>query len=422
MSGPSSEDPPREGSGTINAHSEPTSPVEAAGQRYDVVVIGGGVMGSATAWHLLTQAPGLSVAVIEPDPGYSGAASSFASGGVRQLFSRPENVLMSRYTHEVIDGWADWAPPSGTAEPDEVPDLGWRPNGYLFITDNDLSSRLRADFEQQVSLGVEAVWLEPDEVGERYPLIATQDLGPAVLSPRDGWLDPTAFLRGMERRSRRLGAVFLRDRAVDFDRTGRRLTGVRLESGSTVHADSVVNVAGVWGPGLSAKLGLELPVEPMRRFDHYVETTTSFAGYPFIKDPRGLAVRPEGAGLTAALVDFSTPGGWDLSIDKSWFEDVVWPALVERVPAADQLKLVSTWSGHYDQNRLDGNMILDRWDELDNYYVATGFSGHGLMHAPAVGRALAELILHGSFQTLDLGRMGLGRVLSGTPYRELTIR
>jgi glycine/D-amino acid oxidase-like deaminating enzyme len=379
-------------------------------------------MGSATAWHLLMQEPGLAVAVVEPDPGYTGAASSFASGGVRQLFSRPENVLMSRYTHEVIDGWADWAPPSGPADADEVPELGWRPNGYLFITDQELSGQLRADFDQQVSLGVEALWLEPDQIGERYPLIATRDLGPAVLSPRDGWLDPTAFLRGLMRRARRLGAVQLRDRAADFEVSGRRITGVALESGTTVRADTFVNVAGVWGPGLSAKLGLELPVEPMRRFDHYVETKMSFAGYPFIKDPRGLAVRPEGAGLTAAMVDFSTPGGWDLGIDPSWFESVVWPALVDRVPQADQLKLSSTWSGHYDQNRLDGNMILDRWSELENYYFATGFSGHGLMHAPAVGRALTELILTGGFQTLDLSRMGLARVLAGEPYAELTIR
>lgn len=394
------------------------STTETAGKHHDVVVVGGGVMGSATAWHLLAQDPGLSVAVIEPDPGYSGAASSFASGGVRQLFSRPENVLMSRYTHEIIDAWASWAPPSGAAATDEIPDLTWHPQGYLFITEKELSAQLRTDFEQQVALGVEAEWLEPDEIGERYPLIATDDLGPAVLSPRDGWLDPTAFLRGMARRGRRLGAVYVTDRAVGFDTARRRITGVRLESGSSLSADHVVNVAGVWGPGLSAQLGLDLPVEPMRRFDHYVETPVSFAGYPFVKDPRGLAVRPEGRGLTAALVDFSTPGGWDLSIDRSWFEETVWPALVERVPRADELRLMSTWSGHYDQNRLDGNMILDRWPELDNYFFATGFSGHGLMHAPAVGRALAELILHGGFQTLDLGRMGLRR----DPYPELTIR
>lgn len=390
---------------------------------YDVVIVGGGVVGSATAWHLLEAQGDLKVAIIEPDPSYEGAASSSASGGVRQLFTRPENVLMSRYTHEIIDAWGEWKPPTGTADPGEVPDLGWHPNGYLFITDPELSDQLRADFEMQRSLGVEAVWLEPDELAERYPLIKTADLGPAILSPRDGWLAPSAFLDGMMRRARRLGASVIRGRATGFEREGRRLTGVVLESGDTIHADHVVNVAGVWGPGLSAQLGLELPVDPMRRFDHYVESPMDYADYPFIKDPAGLAVRPEGPGLTAALVDFSTPGGWDLSIDKSWFEETVWPALVDRVPQADQLKLVSTWSGHYDQNRLDGQMILDRWtEELDNYYFATGFSGHGLMHAPAVGRALTELILHGAFRTIDLTRMGLQRVIDQEPYQELTIR
>ncbi len=386
---------------------------EAAGWSYDVVVVGGGVMGSATAWHLLEAEPGLSVAVVEPDPSYEGAASSAASGGVRQLFTRPENVLMSRYTHEVIDRWADWAPPGGEALPEDAPELSWRPNGYLFVAAPGLSAQLRQDYEQQTSLGVEALWLEPEDLAERYPLIRTDDLGPAILSPRDGWLAPSAFLAGMMRRARRLGASVVRARA----------TGVVLDSGETLRAGHVVNVAGVWGPGLSADLGLRLPVEPMRRFDHYVESPMDFAGYPFIKDPAGLAVRPEGLGLTAALVDFSTPGGWDLSIDRSWFQDVVWPALVDRVPRADELRLVSTWSGHYDQNRLDGQMILDRWEgELDNYLFATGFSGHGLMHAPAVGRALAELVLHGAFRTLDLCRMGLARVLADEPYRELSIR
>ncbi len=184
-----------------------------------------------------------------------------------------------------------------------------------------------------------------------------------------------------------------------------------------------MNAAGVWGPGLSKEIGLALPVEPMRRFDHYVEVRKDFTNYPFIKDSAGLAVRPEGPGLTAALVDFSTAGGFDLSIDYAHFQHVVWPALVERIPSADELRLVSTWSGLYDQNRLDGNMIVDRWaGQLDNFFVATGFSGHGLMHAPAVGRALSELIVHGVFQTLDLTAMGLRRVYDGVPYAELTIR
>lgn len=394
----------------------------ATGPAYDVVVVGGGVMGSATAWHLLEADAGLSVAVVESDRSSDGAAFSAASGGVRQLFTRPENVLMSRYTHEVIDGWHDWTPPSATAAPEEAPDLSWHPNGYLFVTSPELSGQLQADYDRQRSLGVEALWLEPEELAVRYPLIRTDDLGPAILSPRDGWLAPSAFHGGMMRRARRLGARVVRGRVVGFERHGRRLEGVVLESGEMIRAGHVVNVAGVWGPGLSAGLGLRLPVEPMRRFDHYVESPMDFAAYPFVKDPAGLAVRPEGPGLTAAVVDFSTPGGWDLSIDRSWFEEVVWPALVDRIPRADELRPVSTWSGHYDQNRLDGQMILDRWDALDNYLFATGFSGHGLMHAPAVGRALSELILHGEFRTLDLSRMGLARVLAEEPYHELTVR
>jgi FAD-dependent oxidoreductase domain-containing protein 1 len=387
------------------------------------VIAGGGVVGCATAWHLLEAEPGLSVALVEPSLGYELAASSKASGGVRQLFTRSENVLMSRYTHEIIDGWSSWTASNGCLREGDFPDLGWRPQGYLFITHPELSRRLEMDYENQLALGVEALWLEPEEVGERYRQIRTDDLGPAILSPRDGWLDPHAFLRGMLSRARGLGAEMVTDRVIGFSTEGRRVVAAELESGARIGADHFVNVAGVWGPGLSAGLGLRLPVEPMRRFDHYVKCRADFSGYPFIKDPAGLAVRPEGGGLTAALVDFSTPGGFDLTIDNSYFEKVVWPSLATRIPEADELRLVSTWSGLDDQNRLDGNMILDRWTgHLDNFLFATGFSGHGLMHAPAVGRALTELLLHGGFQTLDLSAMGLRRVYDDAPYPELTIR
>lgn len=390
---------------------------------HDVAIIGGGAIGSATAWHLLEAEPSLRVAIIEPDPGHGRSAASAASGGVRQLFSRPENVQMSRYTHEVIGAWSQWQPPDGTPEDREVPDLGWKPQGYLFVAEPRMADQLRSDFERQRALDADVRWLAPDDLAEQYPLIRTDDLGPAILSPRDGWLTPTAFVGGMLSRARRLGARLVRERASGFERTGRRLTGVALESGDIVRADAVVNAAGVWGPGLSEQLGLRLPVEPMRRFDHFVESPMDYSGYPFLKDPNGLAIRPEGRGINAARVDFASPGGWDLTIDKSWFEEQVWPQLVARVPHADQLRLVSTWAGHYDQNRLDGQMILDRWDsELDNYYFATGFSGHGLMHAPAVGRALTELILTGEFCAIDLSRMGLARVLAGERYAETTIR
>lgn len=386
--------------------------------RYDVVIAGGGVIGVATAWHLLQLEPGASVAVIEPDNSYTLAASAKASGGVRQLFSRPENILMSRYTHDIIDEWDDSGPNSASSSPP----LGWKPNGYLFIATRGHTEQLARDFEQQKALGVDCDWLEPAELKDRYRELCVDGLGPAVLSPRDGWLDPHAFLIGMRNRARALGAVFIADKVRSFETRGSRVVAAQLAYNGAMGAEAFVNVAGVWGPGLSADLGLRLPVEPMRRFDHYVETRVEFTGYPFVKDPSGLAVRPEGRGLTAAVVDFSHLGGFDLTIDATYFENKVWPHLVERFPSTDSLKLVSTWSGLYDQNRLDGNMILDRWDELENYYIATGFSGHGLMHSPAVGRALAELIQYGEFRAIDLTRMGLARIRERAPYAELTIR
>ncbi|WP_327723590.1 FAD-binding oxidoreductase [Streptomyces europaeiscabiei] len=400
-----------------------TSVADQVGDRvFDVVVVGGGVVGCATAWHLLESAPGISVAVVEPDPSYRLAASSTASGGVRQLFSRPENVQLSQYTHEIIDTWTQWAARYPDAADEVAPDLGWYANGYLFIADPGHATQLRADFDQQRSLGVDNLWLEPEEMSERFPYLSVDDLGPGVLSPHDGWLDPHAFLHGMRARARRLDARYVVDKVLDFDVRDRRIEAVRLESGGRLRGNAFVNVAGVWGPALSERLGLKLPVEPMRRFDHYVETPGDYSAYPFVKDPSGLAVRPEGGGLTAALVDFSHPSGYDLTIDQSYFEDVVWPALAHRFPDTDRLKIVSTWAGLYDQNRLDGNVIIDRWEALDNYCFAAGFSGHGLMHAPAVGRALTELALHGRYETIDLTRMGLARIISGTPYAELAIR
>jgi glycine/D-amino acid oxidase-like deaminating enzyme len=220
-----------------------------------------------------------------------------------------------------------------------------------------------------------------------------------------------------------LGASFLNDEVVGFEVEGRRVASVRLASGRSIRGDAVVNVAGVWGAALSAQLGLELPVEPMRRFDHYAQTSADVDDYPFVKDPAGLAVRPEGAGITAAVVDFSHPGGHDLNIDPSYFDTAVRPALAQRFPVLADVGLVSTWAGLYNQKRLDGNMIIDRWaGHVDNYYFATGFSGHGLMHSPAVGRSLCELIVYGEYRSMDLMRLGLDRVLTGTPYEELAVR
>ncbi|TCP56154.1 glycine/D-amino acid oxidase-like deaminating enzyme [Tamaricihabitans halophyticus] len=387
----------------------------------DVVIIGGGSIGSATALQLLRAQPGIDVVVLEPDPSYTNAASTRATGGVRQLFTRPENILLSRYTLTVIEQWARFARASERAP--APPDLGWRPNGYLFIGEPATTPALERNFATQRELGVAAAWLAPDELAARYPYLYTDDLGPAILSERDGWLDPNAFLHGMRNAARGLGADYRTERAVEVTMKGAVATGVELGSGAWLPADAVVNAAGVAAPKFAAQAGMPVPVEPMPRFEHYVEVPGDFRTMPFIKDPAGLAVRPEGAGLSAGLVNFERAASSALPHEPEYFENVVWPALAHRIPTLDRLRLKSTWAGHYDQNRLDGNMIIgNQPGRVDNFYLATGFSGHGLMHAPGVGRALAELIVHGEYRTIDLARLGYQRVLDNAGYPELGVR
>lgn len=386
----------------------------------DVVIAGAGIMGCAAAVELLTASPGTHVILVEPDPTYAKASTGQGTGGVRQLFTRPENILLSQYTLDVIEDWERWAAgPEGAA----IPALNWRPNGYLFVAGAQDADRLQTDLEIQRAHGVDARWLDPAELADRYPEIHSTDLAGAVLSPRDGWLDPNAFFDGVRAKAARLGATFLTDRVVGFEIAGTAVRTVRLASGRTLDPAYTVNTAGVRAPGLAAEAGMSLPVEPMRRHEHYVETEADLNHLPFLKDVRGLAVHAHRDGLSVGLVDFDHPGGEDFTVDPSYYDRAVAPSLAHRFPGTGRTTERSTWTGLYDINRLDGNMILGNWPgRLDNFFVASGFSGHGFMHALGVGRALAELILKGEYATLDLSRMGYERVLSGRPYAELGIR
>ncbi|WP_158674587.1 NAD(P)/FAD-dependent oxidoreductase [Streptomyces hoynatensis] len=385
----------------------------------DVVIAGGGVVGCATAVHLLEASPGIDVVVVEPDPTHARAATGRGTGGVRQLFTCPENIALSQYTLEVIGHWEDWA---GTTSC-RAPDLRWRPQGYLFVAGEADVRALADNFETQRLHHVDAEWIEPAALASRYPQLHVADLAGAVLSVRDGWLDPKAFFAGVRAKAERLGAAFLTDRVVDFTVARNTVRSATLASGRALTAGAVVNAAGTRAPGLAAGLGMRLPVEPMRRHEHYVRTGRDIGHLPFLKDVDGLAVHPHLSGLSVGLVDFGHPGGENFRVDPTYYARRVAPALAHRLRGLGQVEELRTWTGLYDQNRLDGNMILGNWPgHLDNFYVASGFSGHGFMHALGVGRGLAELILGGAYTSCDLHRMGYQRVLDDRPYPERGIR
>ena len=383
---------------------------------YEVAIIGGGVTGCAAAYFL--KLAGVErVCVIEPDPTYAKAASPVATGGCRRLFALPENIRMSQFSIEFFKDFGRHLAVDGHA-----PDVQWKEWGYLFVVGAVHESVLEANFAVQQGLGVKVELLDRAAIATRYPWMRSDDLALGVLSPEDGWLDPNSVLQGFRKKAQAMGATFLRDRVVDVYTEGRKVVEIELATGARLRADHFVNAAGCWAASIAKLAGVDLPVNAMRRFEHYVELADELPPMPLIKDPDRLIIRPEGKGYSVGLVKSDEPRGFNFDVDPHWFQEVVWPACASRIPAFEALKLKREWAGLYDECELDGNMILGNVPgRLENLYVACGFSGHGLMHAPAVGRALAELIVQGRFETIDLSRMGYQRVVDQAPYRETGI-
>jgi FAD-dependent oxidoreductase domain-containing protein 1 len=385
--------------------------------QHDVVIIGGGAIGCATA-VFLRKAGVERVCVLEPDPTYAKAATPMATGGCRRLFALPENIRMSQFSIEYYKNFAEHVAVDGYA-----PDVQWKERGYLFIGGPQHADILEQNARVQEAEGVQIELLDRAAIAARYPWMRNDDLALGVLSPQDGWLDPNSVLQGFRHKAQAMGVTFLRDRAVDLYVRNRRIVEIELASGARVRGDHVVNAAGCWSASIAKLVGVDLPVNPMRRFEHYVELAHELpADMPLIKDPDRLIIRPEGKGYAVGLVKSDEPRGFNFEVEPSWFQDVVWPACAARVKEFEELKLVREWAGLYDECELDGNMILGHCEGgPENFLVACGFSGHGLMHAPAVGRGLAELIVRKRFETTDLRRMAYERVLARNPYRELGI-
>ena len=385
--------------------------------RCDILIIGGGIVGSSIAYHLARGGKSGAVTVVERDPTYALAATPRGNGGIRQLFSLPENIAMARYGLSFFRDFENEMAIDG----DPVP-IGFRPQGYLFISDHGGDRRMEQNFRLQIVNGVRAECLDRAGLQARFPSLRTDDVAIAVHSPDDAWIDPYAALQGFRRKARSLGVRYVTDEVVDWRADGRLARQAVLASGETVDADVHVLAAGAWSTAVGAMIGLTLPVEPMARETHFFRPAAEIEKLPFIKTETHLAFRPEGGGFAGGLPDWSVPPGWNFDASADGFETIVWPAVAHRVPALETLKLERTWVGHYARNTLDLSAIVGPWTGgIENVYMAVGFSGHGIMHAPAAGRAIAELIVDGGFQTLDLSRFGWSRVPNARPYGEIGI-
>ncbi len=386
---------------------------------YDAVIVGGGLHGGFTAWHLLRREPGLKIAIVERDPTYEHAASARSNAGVRVLFSQEESLRMSQYGHEVYGGFADLMAIDGVPQPLSF----WR-QGYLFIANTPAQAEEMAEnYALQSAMGAEADLIDAAELQRRFPSLNTSDVTLACHSPKDGWLDPYGALTGLKARNRSLGVDYIEGTVSGFDLAAGRVAAVRLQDGRRLKADWVVNATGAWAGEVTRLLGFDIPVVPLPRVTFYFECREQLEPFGLTIDGLGCSFKPEGRGFVTGHTNFARAGAFDWTVPEERFQAENWPLASHRVPAFQAVKLQNAWACHYALSQWDGNALIGPWPgQPQNFLLTTGFSGHGLQHAPAAGRALSELILDGAFQTLDLTRFAASRVAEGRKEPERGVK
>jgi FAD-dependent oxidoreductase domain-containing protein 1 len=367
---------------------------------YDVVIIGGGIMGSSIAYHLASDGLDGKVAVIEKDPTYQYSSTALSGGGIREQFSTEINIRISKYAMEVLKTFED-----DMAVGDEAPSISFKNVGYLFLANSQSQMAvLKKNHIIQRRLGTDVVLLEPEEVSGICPEIYTGDVVGASFGKRDGILDPWGFLQGYLKKAKSLGVRYHHDEVTDIFVEASRVRGVRTKSGSTFHAPVIVLAAGPWNAAVGRMAGIALPIEPLRRQTFFFNSPRKVDKLlPLVIDGKGLVWRNETEiQFLASKFKKEERPGFNFAVDHEFFNEEIWPDMAQRVPLFNSLKLLRGYSGLYSVNTIDANAIIGEYPDIQGLYLAGGFSGHGLQQAPAVGKGLSELIRLQRYETIDL--------------------
>ena len=375
----------------------------------DVVICGGAIIGSAVAWFLRDLGFDGSITVVERDPGFAQASTALSASGIRQQFSDPLNVAISRFGVEFITGAkARWGL-----------DLGLRENGYLYLANTaEGAATLRANHRVQSAAGADIALLDAPALATRFPHLETGDITLAALGMSgEGWFDNMGLLQGF----RRAEVTRLRDTVTGLQVADGKVTGVRLASGATIACGAFVNAAGPAAADVARMAGLHIPVERRKRTNFLFDCAEPPTGdLPLMIDPTGVWVRPEGRQFLTGCTPPDDPAVAPEDFEPRYqeFEDIIWPALAARSKHFEAIRLQRFWAGQYAYNTLDRNAVVGPHPEVTNFLFANGFSGHGLQQAPAVGRALAERLVFGEYRSLDLSPLGYERIVTDTPLTE----
>jgi FAD-dependent oxidoreductase domain-containing protein 1 len=385
----------------------------------DIIIIGGGIVGCATA-YALSKRTLAKIIIIEQDTSYQDCSTTRSAGGVRQQFSTPENIALSQTTLALLKGL--------TTEFGSGADVSFREQGYLLLATNEGLPILNKNVALQNRLGADITLLRSDALKSRFPWLDTTNIaGGSFGLSGEGWIDPSAYLNLLHLALRRHDVNIRQAKVRGVVRAQNHIDSVILENGEHVTGTTFINTAGAWSGQIAKLAGLVLPVEPRKRYVYVVDTrdtVDALRAAPLTVDPTGVWFRPEGRKFICGVSpsEANEPKAIDLSdIDESPFHDIIWPTLAARIPAFESIKLINAWAGYYDYNTFDQNALIGRHGEVDNFYVVSGFSGHGLQQAYGAGRALAELIVDGKFTTLDLSRFNPNRVADNAPIFEANV-
>ncbi len=356
--------------------------------------------------------------MIERDPTYARASSALSCSSIRVQFSTPVNIALSQFGLEFIKRAA-----VDLAVGDDVPALGLREPGYLYLVPPEGVPVLREIHATQRALGGDVALLPPGELATRFAFIETHGVALGSLGlTGEGWFNGPGLHQAIRAKARSLGVTFLAGAATGFDHAaGGSITAVKLADGSSIPADLPINAAGGWAHEVAAWAGVELPIRPRRRMVFTFACREALPPFPLIIDPSGIWVRPEGSGY---ICGFSPADGEDdpdepeLLIDEAVFAERLWPVLAARVPAFAAVKPTGGWAGYYDMNLFDHNGIVGAHPAARSLLHVAGFSGHGMQHSPGIGRGVAELIVDGAFTSLDLSPLATDRIARGQKLLE----
>lgn len=391
---------------------------------YDVVIVGGAMYGSSVAWFL-TDNPDFdgSILVVERDPTYEFTSTSHTNSCMRQQFSAAINVKVSQFAADFVKNFRDYM----GGDP-RVPDVALQSYGYMYLADNEaFAATLRESQKVQAANGAGTKHMTRDEIAAAYPFYNLDDIIAANHNRVDeGYFDGNTLFDWWKRSAKERGVEYLTNEVVAMNRNaaGTRVESVILKSGEVINCGTVVNASGPRAVLTSRMAGIEIPVEPRKRYTFIFEAEKPLdRDLPLTIDPSGVHMRTDGTYYLAGCppdvdpaVDYD-----DFVQDHSIWEDKVWPILAMRIPQFEAIKLRNSWAGHYAYNTLDQNAILGPHTQVENFIFVNGFSGHGFQQSPAMGRGTAEFITYGAYRALDLTPFHYDRIEKGEKFIEKAV-